>query len=416
MGPDSTTPWPAVERREVAWRTDPDQYGADGRRPNREDRLLTSVITEVPAEIAALPLHLSADVAEACRAVESDISRLDERYGSTLIGLTSFLVRSESVASSRIEHVYADLDDVARASIAQEASRSARDTVAAAAAVAALIDSQAPHEPFTEQQLLRAHKTLLEDDPLEKAYAGRYRDMQNWLGGSDFSPRDAVHVPPPPNEVQPLMRDLVAFVNREDVSPLAQAAVAHGHFEAIHPFTDGNGRIGRGLIAVVLRRRAVARQVVVPVASVMLADIDSYFESLIAYRHGDAETLVRYLANAAQTATVEASTSASRLAEMPMQWRERAKPRARSSADLLIERLVGTPVLDAKRAQQLTGSAMPRTYDALEKLHAAGVLREITGGAKNRIWVASDVITELVDLDARIGRRATPSPRWRGRP
>ncbi|WP_166352966.1 Fic family protein [Phytoactinopolyspora limicola] len=371
------------------------------------------MVAEVPPRIADVPVHLTSDLAELCRYVEGEIARLDAEYGAHLVGLSSFLVRSESVASSRIEHVYADLDDVARASIAEEASRAAMGTVAAIEATAKLIHSQEPGQPFREATLLNAHHTLLEDDPMESQYAGKYRDVQNWIGGSDFSPRDAVHVPAPPGEIKPLMADLVAFANRDDLSPLAQAALVHGQFEAIHPFTDGNGRIGRGLIAVTLRRRAVARQVIAPVAAAMLADVDTYFESLIAYRRGDGGRLIGYMARAAETATREAAVSAQRLSEMPQTWRDLVRPRANSSAAKLIDGLVATPYFNAQIAQRITGSAAPRTYEAIEKLAEAGVLREITGGARNRVWAASDVTTEIADLDERIGRRVKPSGRWR---
>jgi Fic family protein len=405
--------WPATTPREVLWHTNPEQRAPDGRRPTNDDRALTSVQVEVPARIAGAPVDLSPDVAEHCRHVEAEITRLDAHHGAHLLGLSSFLIRSESVASSRIERVYADLDDVARASLAEAASSAAKATAAASEAMYRLIEGQEPDGPFRESALLDAHRVLLAHDRFESSYAGRYRDVQNWIGGSDFSPRNAVHIPAPPDEVEPLMADLTRFVNRHDLQPLAQAALAHGQFEAIHPFSDGNGRIGRGLIAVVLRRRGVARQVVVPIAAAMLADVDAYFDALIGYRRGDAASLVSYLARAAEAAAGEAAVSAQRLQEMPEAWRDAVRPRAGSSAASLIDLLVTRPVLNAELAQQLTQSSAPRTYEAIERLAEAGVLREITGSARNRVWVAGDVLTEVADLDGRIGRRTTPSKRWR---
>ena len=404
--------WPATEPREVHWHTNPEQRAPDGRRPNEEDRKLSCVVVEVPARIAETPADLTPELAEHCRDVEAQITRLDAQHGTHLLGLSSFLIRSESVASSRIEQVYADLDDVARASLAEAASSAAQATAAAADAMSRLILDQEPGGPFRENTLLDAHRALLERDRFESGYAGRYRDVQNWIGGSDFSPRGAVHVPAPAGDVEPLMADLTEFVNRDDLPPLAQAALAHGQFEAIHPFTDGNGRIGRGLIAVILRRRGVARQVVIPVAAAMLADVETYFDALIAYRGGEASTLVTYLAHTAESATREAAVSAQRLKELPLIWRERVRPRANSSSGTLIDQLVATPVLDAQLAQQLAGASAPRTYEAIEKLAEADVLREITGSSRNRVWVASDVLTEIAELDERIGRRMLPSRHW----
>ena len=405
--------WPAISHRTVSWHTNPDQRGLDGRRPNRADRELTEVAVEIPAAIADLPVVLPADIAEQCRAVEAAIVRLDSREGQTLAGLGSFLIRSESVASSRIERVQADLDEVARASIDAEVSGSARSTAAAAAAILTLISGVARDQPVTEELLLAGHLDLMREDRLERAYAGRYRDMQNWVGGSDFAPRESVHVPPPPGQVPYLMADLVAFMARRDVTPLAQAALTHGQFEAIHPFTDGNGRIGRALIAMVLRQRGVASSVVIPSASAMLADIDAYFSALASYRAGDAEVLVRYLADCTAHATSEAAVSAENLRDLAARWGERVRPRRGSSSAALVQSVLARPVLDISAARQLTGSTAARTYAALDRLVEHDVLREVTGGGRNRIWVAGEVMDEIADLDERIGRRMRPGRSWR---
>ena len=363
--------------------------------------------------MAGRAVDLPVELGEACRAAEAAVLRLDSRHGETLAGLGTFLVRTESVASSRIERVYADLDDIARASVAAAASDSARLTVDAARATTTLIEGVDASGRIDEAQVLLAHRALLQDDRLERAFAGRYRDMQNWIGGSDFSPRTAVHVPPPPDEVSDLMRDLVVFANRDDLSPLAQAALAHGQFEAIHPFTDGNGRIGRALIALVLRRRRLASSVVVPIAAAMLADVDRYFETLRGYREGDAGVIVSYLAEATEHAATESAESAARLATLEESWRDRVRPRAGSSAATLIGGLLRHAVLDIRLARLVTGSSETRTYEALDRLVEHDVLREITGGGRNRVWVAVDVMDEVADLDDRIGRRMAPHRRWR---
>lgn len=406
-------PWPQTEWQMVPWTTNTHQHGPDGRRPSYQDRILTEVEVEIPARIGDVDVQLPPDLADECREVETAITRLDAEYGEHLAGLSAFLVRSEAVASSRIERVNADLDDIARASITEEASRAARETAAASAAMDSLIGAQKPGARFHADSLLTAHGALLKDDRDNGHYAGRYRDVQNWIGPGDFSPRKAVHVPPPPEEVRPLMNDLARFMNRSDMPPMAQAALAHGQFEAIHPFVDGNGRIGRGLIAVTLRRRAVAQQIVVPAAATMLADVDTYFDTLVAYRRGDAQGMVSYINKAADHATAEAAVSAKRLSELPDKWRDQVRPRARSGASVLIDELTATPVLDAATAQRITGRSAPRAYEALDRLTEAGVLREATGAARDRVWVTADVMDEIEDLDDRIGRRAKPAKHWR---
>jgi Fic family protein len=108
---------------------------------------------------------------------------------------------------------------------------------------------------------------------------GQFRREQNWIGGRLNSPLDARYVPPPEGEVERLIADLVAFVNRGDVPSIAQAAIAHAQFEAIHPFLDGNGRVGRCLIHVILRRRGVAPRFVPPVSIVLSARPTGFLEA-----------------------------------------------------------------------------------------------------------------------------------------
>jgi Fic family protein len=147
--------------------------------------------------------------------------------------------------------------------------------VAATTALEALLTDTDHRGRIEADALLAAQAALVADDPSERLYAGRWRDMQNWIGGSDYSPRSALYVPPPPETVTAYMNDLLVFANRDDLPVLAQAAVAHAQFESIHPFTDGNGRIGRALINAILRRRRATSRVVVPLAS-LVAHRDRY--------------------------------------------------------------------------------------------------------------------------------------------
>lgn len=404
--------WPAVRREIRPWRTNPNQHGPQGNRPNREDRLLTEISVEIPGAIARAELKLDAETRAACDEAAVEITRLESR-AEHLAGVGELLVRTEAVASSKIEHIYADVDDIARASIGAATGASAQRTVAAAQALGHLSASCDGGRALSHEAILEAHRRLLHGDLLEGATAGRYRQQQNWIGGSDFTPRTAVHVPPPYDEVVALMSDLITFAGRDDVSVIAQAAAVHGQFEAIHPFTDGNGRIGRSLIGACWRRRGLTERSTVPVAAAMLSDVDRYFACLAAYRDGDPEPLVEHVAHSAITAAASARISADRLAGLPEEWHAAVGARRASSAHTLIEGLTANPVLDIAVAQTVTGSTRVRTYEALDRLTDRGVLDEITGASRNRVWVAVAVLEELGDLEERIGRRAAPSTRWR---
>lgn len=208
------------------------------------------------------------------------------------------------------------------------------------------------------------------------------------------------------------MEDLLQFANRDDVAPIAQAATVHAQFEAIHPFTDGNGRIGRGLINGVLRHRGVTRNAVVPIASAMLADVDAYFDMLSNYRDGDVESLVSYMAISASAASTASNEATTRISTLPDQLHEKVTTRKGSSARTLIDGLLASPVLNIQVAAGVTGSSKARTYEAIDTLVDAGILTEVTNLSRNRIWVASDVVTEVDMLGEQIGKRSRPSSRW----
>ena len=141
--------------------------------------------------------------------------------------------------------------------------------------------------------------------------------MQNWIGGSDFSPRGALYIPPPPETVPGYMDDLVTFADRGDMPALLQAAIAHAQFESIHPFTDGNGRIGRALINTILRRRGATTRVVVPLASALVARRENYFDALGSYRSGDLAPLAGIFVRSTRIAAAESRITAQRLHETP---------------------------------------------------------------------------------------------------
>jgi Fic family protein len=198
------------------------------------------------------------------------------------------------------------------------------------------------------------------------------------------------------------MADLVAFANRGDLDPITQAALVHAQFESIHPFTDGNGRIGRSLINAIWRRRGLTTQVTVPVAAALAGRRDAYFSALARFRDGEAEPFVLLLANAAIAAAKAAQESAATLVGLPGRWRESASPRAGSAADKLIVLLLANPVLDADLAARLTGASEAAAYRAIDTLVEAGVLRLITESRRNRAWAAGAVLDEAEALIRRL--------------
>ncbi len=374
----------------------------------REDRTLRSVTVSLPPYIADVHPTVDADTAVEVEAAMSEISRLDSTHGTHLGALSTLLLRTESVASSKIERIEASLDDYARALHGGRDNSSAVSMVAATTALNSMIESVNQNDPVQMTAILRAHEALMRDDPTEGPHAGHIRTVQNWIGGSDHSPRDALYVPPPPDTVPAYMDDLIEFANRTDIPVLIQAAIVHAQFESIHPFTDGNGRIGRALINAILRRKAATTRVVVPLASALVAHRERYFGALDTYRAGDLRPLIVTFANASRTAAAESRTTAERLAEIPTEWRNMAGPiRRHSATDKLLQLLPSTPIVSSDDVASLVDAPRSSVFAAIKRLHETGVLRPLTDRKRDQVWGASLVLDELDDLGRRIERAST---------
>lgn len=369
---------------------------------SRDDRMLRHVDVSIPPRIAALTFTLSASQLTAAESAVIEIATTNAAAGDRLAALGRFLLRTESVASSKIERISASPTDFARALAGSRANSSAVSMVAATAALQRLVERAGETGRITRDDLLVAHRALMADDPSEAAYAGRLRDMQNWIGGSDHSPRDALFVPPPPDLVEALVDDLLEWMARDDLPIVLQAAIAHAQFESIHPFTDGNGRIGRALVSALLRRRGLARNVVIPLASGILAVREEYFAALTTYRAGDPSAIVDVLTRSAHAAAVESRTSMDELRALPDEWRGLVPGRRSAAVDRIIEALLADPVIAGDRVVEIAGAAPAAAYAAIDRLTDAGVLTEITGRKRDRVWAATDVLGELDELDRRI--------------
>jgi Fic family protein len=397
----SSGAWPAHARDMRDW-------CQSTRGGTEEDRTLGEVDVWLPPRIATLdlvvPPALASDIEDCMR----EIAALDVSHGAHLGALGTMLLRTESVASSKIEHVEADVTEYARALHGVRSNKSAVSMAAATLALEELLASVNDGADLTLDAILRAHHALMHGDPTETYYAGRLRDVQNWIGGSDHSPRNALYVPPPPETVEDYMSDLLAFMRRGDMSALVQAALGHAQFESIHPFTDGNGRIGRALINTVFRRRGVTSTVVVPLASALVARREAYFELLTKYREGEPTPLVSAFATSTRLAAQESRVTAVRIAAFPAMWREAVgRVRSDSATARLLDALPTMPVLSAEEAEDAVGVAPSALYRGLDRLVQAGVLRPLTDRKRNQVWGVGDLLDELDDLNVRIGAAAT---------
>jgi Fic family protein len=380
----------------------------------RRDRQAFTFEAYVPRAIALGEPRLDATVVAAISEAEQATRALndDPPRAISLEALARQLLRAEAVASSRIEGLVVSHRRLARAFVASSHDVAA-EVVANVKAQEKAIELGAGAEPFTVETLVEIHQVLFEGTSAER-YAGLIREDQNWIGGGGASPRGADFIPPPAEYVQPALADLVQFLNRDDLPPALQAAIAHAQFETIHPFWDGNGRTGRALIHAVLRRRGLAPHYVPPVSLVLAGEADTYIKGLTSYRFGVPEDWYAIFADALALAADRAREFADRVASLQALWLEQAgTPRRGSGARRLIEALPAHPVVDVNSVQALIGAkSQESARQAIIRLEHADVLRSVSAGRKRgRIWETVGLFDLLDSFEREVGVEGrTPAP------
>lgn len=386
----------------------------------RADRLSCDYHAYVPDLLADRSVTLSGEVAADVADAETALARLDARAGALTDteALARLLLRAECVASSRIEGLEIGPRRLLRAEAARQmgvvsADLTAEEVLGNIDAMREALDAAERDEVVTRQTILSIHRCLLKDTRLAE-HAGRIRQEQNWIGGSPYNPCSAAFVPPPPEMVPNLMDDLAEFCNQDLLPAVVQAAIAHVQFETIHPFVDGNGRAGRALVHLILRRRGLSRQVQPPISLVLATRARDYIYGLTSFRHvGSPESeaahqglneWVGIFAAACVRATDDAEAFERQCLEIEAEWRRQlGTVRRGSSVDLLLRLLPGTPIFTVKTAMAMLDRSKPQVNAAIARLEGAGVVKQVTVGRRNRAFEARHVIDAFTNLERQLG-------------
>ncbi|MFC0673893.1 Fic family protein [Brachybacterium hainanense] len=397
-------PVPAVGRRPGMWSV------ADDGLASRAARARGTGPYEacLPARLADLRFELPADLAADLADAEAALVAFDLHSTAVLgpqsqaIGpMSSVLLRTESASSSQIEDLTVGARQLALAELAESTSPNAMTVVAnvrtmeAALRLADRLDLAA---------ILRMHAELMAAPSAPPG--GELRRQLVWVGRSGSSPRGAAHIAPEAEDVPAALEDLIAFIGREDLPILAQAAIAHAQFETIHPFTDGNGRTGRALVHAMIHGKGLVTRTTAPVSAGLLTDHPGYIASLDAFRAGDARPVLEQFARAARYAAVTGRGLVEDLSAQLDLSRERLSGlRRHAFAFRLLPLLVAQPIVHAAFVREALGTSAMSAQRALAQLAEAGVLTERTGRSRGRVW-QHDGILAVLDAYAEQVRRS----------
>jgi Fic family protein len=367
----------------------------------------------VPARLAGEPFRLSSSVVGVVSDAEQAIASLNATAHPALEPLARLLLRTESIASSRVEGMQVGIRQLARAESRMEtggrASPTVLEVIGNVDAMHLAVGEAAGAASIGLPHLTEIHARLMANAP-NSHVAGLVRTTQNWIGGNDYNPCGADFVPPPPEHVEPLLLDLCQAIGDKSLPPLVQAAMVHAQFETIHPFDDGNGRTGRALVHVVLRHRGIASSYVPPISVVLAADRERYIEGLTHFREGDIESWIERFSVAAAQAARLAEAYLGAVAVQMERWREALAagdaPRADAAAWAVIDVLPAHPVITAPVAAAATGRAKAAIHQAVKQLEGCGVLIPLSESRRNRSWEADGLLELLEGLE---GGRLTTS-------
>ena len=299
------------------------------------------------------------------------------------------MLRADAVASSQIEDITATAEPLAVAYVEDDQGISGIDEAAAlvAAHVAVAVASYKQKGPITAEWMHRQQSLLLRrDNEIRRQHIGAWRDCAVWIGDT----RAVATFEGPPHELVPgLIEDLVVFAGRPDVHPIMHAAITHAQFETIHPYVDGNGRVGRLLIHQLLR----SGNAPVPVAHGLLHDTGAYVDGLIAYRSGDLDTWIKVFADAVAEASSVGTLLVRRLNALRSDYRRRVRTRGSSATRAVLDGLIEHPALTASDLCSRHKITAARASQILKRLNQAGIVRRSSyASGRERVWVADDVI------------------------
>ncbi|MGI6216810.1 MAG: Fic family protein [Coriobacteriales bacterium] len=378
----------------------------------------------LPTKLSDLKVALDPDVVGDIGRAEQAVANLSSQVKSlgNTKGLARLLLRAEAVSSSYIEGLEVGTRRLLRAEMHAGGKadfpydETAVEIMGNVHAMEDALEEAESEKCVTRETFLKIHRTLCKGTRIEKL-GGIVRDRQNWVGGNSYNPLDAEYIPPAPEHIDALLDDLAVYCNDTVVSPVLQAAIAHAQFESIHPFIDGNGRTGRALIHLILRRRGLAPNLVPPVSLVMATRSKDYVRGLTAFRSDDSDEFektqeglnewVSFFAGSCAEACEEALDFERSTAELQGKWRVTlGKVRANSALDLLLGEMTGMPVFTIDTASKAIGRSFSSTSDAIERCVEKGIVKQIGNNRRYRSFEAPEVIDEFNIFERRLASPA----------
>lgn len=359
------------------------------RQPNHYSAFMPEPLPPVP------PIAIDAAMQTALSRADRALGRLDGSI-QTLPNPDLFVfmyVRKEAVLSSQIEGTQSSLNDLLEAEAAIHDAARPSDVSEVINYVNAMNHGLArlPELPLSVRLIREIHEKLMHGVRGNHASPGELRRSQNWIGPGGSTLNDAVFVPPPPHEVEALLSDLERFIHSEsDIPALIKIGLIHAQFETIHPFLDGNGRIGRLLIAFFLCEKEILLKPVLYLSYWFKLHRARYYELLQAIRDkGEWEEWILFFLEGVATVSLEATEIARSIVALRERHRRLVTDRfgrAAGNGLRVLEDLYTNPYIDIAGVREKLGLSFPAAAELIDRFVEAELLAEITGRERYRVW------------------------------
>lgn len=314
-------------------------------------------------------------------------------------------VRREAVLSSRIEGTQATLGEILAVEAGAAVERSPADLREVANYVVALEYGvgRLGDLPLSLRLVRELHARLMAGVRGDYATPGEFRRMQSWIGPAGCTLANAIYVPPPPHQMMDVLAAWESFLHDRSMPPLVHAALMHYQFEAIHPFVDGNGRVGRLLITLFLIERALLPAPLLYLSAFFEMTRRDYYERLLAVsERGEWTAWLEYFLNGVARQSEDALDRAERINRMIVEWRSAAAAGSSSQVPFaLVELLAENPFWTVKRAAERLGVAYTTAERAMERLETAGIVFRTSDARRGRVYCARAVL-DILEEPARV--------------
>ena len=317
------------------------------------------------------------------------LSRLDAHLKDKVISFPMLLIRTEALSSSQIEHYSASNKNVA---LAQIERKHTEETRIIKSNMETLIQGVSGNSKLDIDKIIHLNQMLLDNKAIT------LRSRVNWIGTPNSIPHEASYVPPHPEYLNLYMNQFIDFCQRNDIHPLVQAAFAHAYFEIIHPFEDGNGRVGRIIIQMILKEKLFLEHLYLPISVGLVKDQTRYIEALNDFKLGEYESIITLVLEHALALLPNIHKTLEQLIKLKQSWQEKLNLRQDALAWKILDDIISQPVIDVryiKDKYQANDQAVRNNIDALVSVD---ILSPIGNHKRNVAYECKEVLVLLDQL------------------